>query len=127
VHKSKLLFLDQALRLNIGPFSLFQGSVIFLPHIARFTLVTILAQFIFKQILVFHACTKHIGISFHFVQDKLAFGSLVVWFLSTKDQLVDIFTKPLLDTRLGPVRSNLNVHALPLILRSDKDSSTAFE
>ena len=106
---------------NLFGFNHYFKNQLFFFHIARFTLVTILA------ILVFHARTKHIRIGFHFVQDNVAFGSLEVWFLSTKDQLVEIFTKPLSATRLGLVRSNLNVHTFPLIFRSDKDSSTAFE
>ncbi|XP_019157371.1 PREDICTED: uncharacterized protein LOC109153935 [Ipomoea nil] len=42
---------------------------------------------------VFHARTKHVEIDFHFVWDKVASGDLVVNFVSTKDQLADIFTK----------------------------------
>ncbi|XP_019196305.1 PREDICTED: uncharacterized protein LOC109190285 [Ipomoea nil] len=44
---------------------------------------------------VFHARTKHVKIDYHFVRDKVAYGDFVVSFVSTKDQLVDIFTKPL--------------------------------
>lgn len=48
---------------------------------------------------VFHARTKHVEIDFHFVRDKIARGDLVVKFSSTKDQLVDLFTKPLSSAR----------------------------
>ncbi|XP_019170030.1 PREDICTED: uncharacterized protein LOC109165608 [Ipomoea nil] len=44
---------------------------------------------------VFHARTKHVEIDFHFVYDKVAAGDFIVNFISTKDQLSDIFTKPL--------------------------------
>lgn len=43
---------------------------------------------------IFHARTKHIEINYHFVWDKVATGELQVNFV-TKDQLVDIFTKPM--------------------------------
>ncbi|XP_019186544.1 PREDICTED: uncharacterized protein LOC109181247 [Ipomoea nil] len=41
---------------------------------------------------VFHARTKHVEIDYHFVRDKVASGDFVVNFVSTKDQLADIFT-----------------------------------
>jgi histone deacetylase 1/2 len=43
---------------------------------------------------VFHARTKHIEINFHFVREKVALGALDVRFISTGDQLADVFTKP---------------------------------
>ena len=62
---------------------------------------------------VFHACTKHIEIDLHFVHEKVASGYLSVRFLSTKDQLADIFTKPLPSPRFALLRDNLNVASLP--------------
>ncbi|XP_019173479.1 PREDICTED: uncharacterized protein LOC109169035 [Ipomoea nil] len=44
---------------------------------------------------VFHARTKHVEIDYHFVRDKVASGDFVVNYVSTTDQLADIFTKPL--------------------------------
>jgi hypothetical protein len=48
---------------------------------------------------LFHARTKHIAIDYHFVRDKVAAKTLVVKFLSSKDQIADILTKPLVSTR----------------------------
>ncbi|KAK2970476.1 hypothetical protein RJ640_028565 [Escallonia rubra] len=57
---------------------------------------------------VFHARTKHIEVDYHFVREKVALGSLVTRFVSSNQQLADIFTKPLsrdafqcLRTKLG--------------------------
>jgi histone deacetylase 1/2 len=44
---------------------------------------------------MFHAWTKHIEIDFHFVREKVAAGMLKVRFISSRDQLADIFTKAL--------------------------------
>jgi histone deacetylase 1/2 len=44
---------------------------------------------------MFHARMKHIEIDFHFVREKVAAGALKVQFISSQDQLADIFTKAL--------------------------------
>jgi hypothetical protein len=59
----------------------------------------------------YHARTKHIEIDYRFVQDKVAEKALVVRFLSSKDQIADVLTKPLVSTRFCLLRSNLNVHS----------------
>ncbi len=66
---------------------------------------------------VFHARTKHIEIDLHFVRDKVASGCFTVKFISSKDQVADVFTKPLVSTRFSLLRDNLTVRVLPLRLR----------
>jgi hypothetical protein len=66
---------------------------------------------------VFHACTKHIEIDFHFVRDLVSKNKLTVNFLSSRDQLADLLTKPLSAARFNILCSNLNVRNLPFRLR----------
>jgi histone deacetylase 1/2 len=42
---------------------------------------------------VFHARTKHIEVDFHFVRECVAAGTLHARFISSDDQLADVFTK----------------------------------
>jgi hypothetical protein len=56
---------------------------------------------------VFHARTKHREIDCHFVCDKVASCQLTVQFLSSKDQIADIFTKPLVATQFATLHSKL--------------------
>ena len=44
---------------------------------------------------VFHARTKHIEVDYHFVRERVSQKKLHIKFISSKDQLADIFTKPL--------------------------------
>ena len=59
----------------------------------------------------FHARTKHIEIDFHFVRDRVATRCLTVRYRSTKDQVADIFTKPLISHHFELLRDKLNVHS----------------
>lgn len=79
---------------------------------------------------IFHARTKHIEIDFHFVREKVARGDLAVKFISSKDQVADIFTKALLSGSFQILRSKLNVLSKPLNLRGhvkDHDKSSSHQ
>jgi hypothetical protein len=56
-----------------------------------------------------HKRTKHIDICHHFLRDHVSKGAIVIESVRTDDQLVDIFTKPLDETRFCMLRSELNV------------------
>ena len=58
---------------------------------------------------MFHARTKHIEIDFHFVKEQVARKALKVRFISSKDQLADIFNKALSSSLFCRGRINLNI------------------
>ncbi|KAK1420567.1 hypothetical protein QVD17_22267 [Tagetes erecta] len=62
---------------------------------------------------VFHARTKHVEVDFHFVREKVSRRELSVQFISTKDQIADVFTKPLASQRFLLLRSKLQVAPRP--------------
>lgn len=60
---------------------------------------------------VFHARTKHIEIDFIFVREWVAKQQLEVQYISSVDQVADIFTKPLSRHTFFKLFSNLNLVA----------------
>ena len=59
-----------------------------------------------------HSRTKHIEIRHHFLRDYAQKGDITLEFVSTKDQLVDIFTKPLSEEQFSDIRRQLGVISL---------------
>ena len=58
---------------------------------------------------VFHARTKHIEVDYHFVRERVSQKQLQIKFISSKDQLADIFTKPLPLPQFEACRRNLTL------------------
>jgi hypothetical protein len=56
-----------------------------------------------------HKKTKHIDICHHFLRDHVGEGDIVMEGVRSNDQLADIFTKPLDETRFCKLRSELNI------------------
>jgi histone deacetylase 1/2 len=44
---------------------------------------------------IFHARTKHVEVDYHFVHDRIAKKEIQIRFVPSRDQLADVFTKPL--------------------------------
>lgn len=58
---------------------------------------------------IFHARTKHVEVYFHFVRENMAQGRLCVQFISTHDQIANVFTKPLITRRFVTLKDKLKL------------------
>ena len=58
---------------------------------------------------VLHSRTKHIEIRHHFIRDHVLKGDVVLEFVDTKNQLADIFTKPLSKDTFYNIRRELGL------------------
>jgi hypothetical protein len=63
----------------------------------------------------FHACTKHIEVDVHFIWEKVA-NDVCLKFISTVDQVVDIFTKGLSSVRFNFLKNKLMLCLPPISL-----------
>jgi hypothetical protein len=62
---------------------------------------------------VMHSKTKHIPIKYHFLQEQVAEKNIIVEYVGTKEQVSDIFTKPLLREAFEYLRQRLGVISTP--------------
>ena len=65
---------------------------------------------------IFHARTKHIEVDYHFVHEKVLNRDMVLKYISTLDQLADLFTKSLSSPRFRVLSFKL-IGLPPLCLR----------
>jgi hypothetical protein len=56
-----------------------------------------------------HSRTKHIDIRYHFLRDHHQRGDIKIAYVSTKEQLADIFTKPLDEKTFSKLRNEQNI------------------
>jgi len=58
---------------------------------------------------IFHSRTKHIEVDYHFIRDRVAKKEIQICFISSQDQVVDVFTKPLYTTSFTTFRFKFRV------------------
>ncbi|OMO78632.1 Integrase, catalytic core [Corchorus capsularis] len=75
---------------------------------------------------VFHARTKHIEIDYHFVREKVSAGSLVTQFVSSSNQVADVFTKALPRHALLLLRVKLGLCQIPQPSLRGRDETPDF-
>jgi histone deacetylase 1/2 len=63
--------------------------------------------------LVFHARTKHVEVDYHFFRDRVAKKEIQIRFISSRDQLSDVFTKPLSTSSFTAFRFKFQVDPPP--------------
>ena len=68
---------------------------------------------------VFHTCTKHIEVDYHFVREKVLTHDVMIKFISTHDQLANLFTKGLPSPQFNWLTSKL-MWKFPIHLRGDE-------
>jgi hypothetical protein len=56
-----------------------------------------------------HSRTKNIDIRYHFLRDHQQKGDIEIAYINTKNQLADIFTKPLDEKTFSKLRNELNI------------------
>lgn len=62
---------------------------------------------------IFHACTKHIKVNYHFIMEKIFNKDIQADYISIAAQLSYIFTKGLTSTKFLLFREKMMVRALP--------------
>lgn len=67
----------------------------------------------------FQECTKHVEIDCYFVRQQFLFGLITLSFVPSKNQLADLFTKPLSGVSHLEILSKLGVTRLPSNSRGD--------
>jgi hypothetical protein len=65
-----------------------------------------------SKIPVVHSKTKHIPIKFHFLRERVMSKVIKVEYVGTKDQIVDVFTKPLPKMQFEILRDQFGVYPL---------------
>ncbi len=75
--------------------------------------------------MIYHAKTKHIEVHYHFIRKKIIARKINLIHVSTKDQVVDIFTKALGIDELRRFRNFFSVLEVDLGLRGNVENSNS--
>lgn len=68
---------------------------------------------------VYHAHTKYIEVGYHFTREKVVHKDLTTRYISTVDQIADVFTKALTTPRFLLLCDKLHVCSTPINLMGD--------
>lgn len=71
---------------------------------------------------IFHARTKHVEVDYHFIREKVLNKDIIPRYISTADQIADVFTKGLTSSRFLLLKDKLMVTASPISLTGDVKS-----
>ena len=74
---------------------------------------------------VFHARTKYIEVHYHYEHEKVLAGEIDLVYVSTQEQVADIFTKSLGAEKLQRFRSAMGVEDFGLSLRGSVEISSS--
>ena len=66
---------------------------------------------------IFHARTKYIEVDYHYIRDKVVRKEMDIRYVSSNDQVADIFTKALASPRFQKLKDKLMVRKRPITLR----------
>ena len=64
---------------------------------------------------IYHVRSKHIELQYHFIREKIELNEIDLVFCNTKDNMADIFTKPLGKLKFEVFRSKLGVVENPFL------------
>ena len=76
---------------------------------------------------VFHPCTTHSELDYHFVREKVALRLLVTSFVTSSQQLADIFTKPLFQDVFNGILDKLGLIGWPRLNGSNRQPEPKHE
>jgi hypothetical protein len=77
------------------------------------SIVIIKVPSVSQRILVMYSKTKHIPIKYHFLREQVVEKNIRVEYVGTKEQVEDIFTKPLPWEAFEYLRQRLRVISTP--------------
>ena len=70
-----------------------------------------------------HSKTKDIPIKYHFLHEQVAEQNIILEYMNTKEQIVDIFTKPLPREAFEHLRKKMGVISLSSLKSIHKDAT----
>ena len=73
---------------------------------------------------VYHSKTKHFEIDLRFIRDKVTRGELEISFVTSRDKIADVLTKPLPYYKFSHFRSKLKIFDKTLSLSESVESSS---